>query len=57
VQAGGWEKIDPSHLVRAQGCRDALEQRAAEIQAAGLSGTFNRANRYAAIRQVLDDHA
>jgi hypothetical protein len=57
VQAGGWEKIDPSHLIRAQGCRDALEQRAAEIKAAGLSGTFNRANRYAAIRQVLDAHA
>lgn len=53
-QAGGWEKIGPEHLVRAQGCRVQLEQRAAQIRAAGLSGTFNRANRYAVIRLVLD---
>ena len=57
VQAGGWDKIPPEHLVRAKDCREQLEQRAATIQAAGINGTFNRANRYAAIRQVLDDHA
>ncbi|MEA2156339.1 MAG: hypothetical protein QOE11_2479 [Solirubrobacteraceae bacterium] len=57
VQAGGWDQITPDHLIRAKDCRVQLEQRAAQIQAAGLSGTFNRANRYAAIRQVLDDHA
>jgi hypothetical protein len=53
LQAGGWEKLDPSHLVRATGCRASLEARAAEIKQAGLSGTFNRANRYAAIHDVL----
>jgi hypothetical protein len=53
LEAGGWEKLDPSHLVRATGCRTGLEQRAAEIKTAGLTGTFNRANRYAAIREVL----
>jgi hypothetical protein len=53
-QAGGWEKIEPEHLRRAHGCRVLLEARAAQILAAGLSGTFNRANRYAVIRQVLD---
>lgn len=57
VQAGGWEKLPPEHLVRAQGCREALEQRAATIKAAGINGTFNRANRYKAIRQVLDTRA
>jgi hypothetical protein len=54
VQAGGWDKIEPEHLVRAKDCRAQLEARASQIQAAGLSGTFNRANRYAAMRQVLD---
>jgi hypothetical protein len=53
-QAGGWAKIGPEHLTRAQGCRVQLEERAATILAAGLSGTFNRANRYIVIRQVLD---
>jgi SGNH domain (fused to AT3 domains) len=53
VGAGGWDKIDASHLVRATECRRGLEQRAAEIKAAGLTGTFNRANRYAAIQEVL----
>jgi len=57
VQAGGWERIGPEHLARAKDCRVQLEARTAQIKAAGLSGTFNRANRYAAIRQVLDDHA
>jgi hypothetical protein len=57
VQAGGWDKIDASHLVHAKECRVGLEQRAQEIKAAGLTGTFNRANRYAAIREVLDGHA
>ena len=57
LQAGGWDKIPPEHLVRAQGCRDALEQRAATIKAAGINGTFNRANRYKAIRRVLDAKA
>ncbi len=56
VEAGGWEKLDPSHLVRAKDCRVQLEQRAAEITKAGINGTFNRANRYAAIRAVLDEH-
>ena len=55
LQSGGWEKIAPEHLVRAQGCRTQLEQRAAQIKASGLTGTFNRANRYKAIQQVLDD--
>lgn len=54
LQAGGWDKIGPEHLVRAKDCRAQLEQRAIEIQAAGLTGTFNRANRYAAMRAVLD---
>ncbi|HEV7884447.1 MAG TPA: SGNH hydrolase domain-containing protein [Solirubrobacteraceae bacterium] len=54
AQAGGWEKVGPEHLGRAQTCRIQLEMRAAQIRAAGLSGRFNRANRYAAIRQVLD---
>lgn len=54
VQAGRWDKLGPEHLARAKDCRVQLEQRAAQILAAGLSGTFNRANRYAAIRQVLD---
>jgi hypothetical protein len=53
-QAGGWQKIGPEHLSRAQTCRIQLEARASQIRAAGLSGRFNRANRYAAIRQVLD---
>jgi hypothetical protein len=53
LQAGGWDKIEAAHLVRATGCRQGLEQRAAEIKKAGLNGTFNRANRYAAIREVL----
>ncbi|HEY0346101.1 MAG TPA: SGNH hydrolase domain-containing protein [Solirubrobacteraceae bacterium] len=53
-QAGGWERLAPEHLARAQDCRAQLEARAEEIRAAGLSGTFNRANRYAVIRQVLD---
>jgi hypothetical protein len=57
LAAGGWEKLEPEHLVRAKECRVGLEQRAEEIKKAGLSGTFNRANRYAAIREVLDDHA
>jgi hypothetical protein len=57
VSAGGWDKIPAEHLVRAQGCRDALEQRAATIKAAGINGTFNRANRYKAIRRVLDASA
>jgi hypothetical protein len=54
VGLGGWHRLDPSHLARAQGCRTGLEQRAAEIKQAGLTGTFNRANRYAAIREVLN---
>jgi hypothetical protein len=53
VQSGGWEKVDADHLVRAKDCRAGLEARAAEIKTAGLTGTFNRANRYAAIRDVL----
>lgn len=53
-QAGGWDRIEPEHLVRAEECRTQLEQRAAQIKAAGLTGTFNRANRYAAIQQVLN---
>jgi hypothetical protein len=53
-QAGGWEGIGPEHLRRAQDCRLQLEARAEQIRAAGLSGTFNRANRYVVIRQVLD---
>ncbi|MEA2130168.1 MAG: hypothetical protein QOJ85_3059, partial [Solirubrobacteraceae bacterium] len=53
-QAGGWQKIGPEHLSRAQTCRIQLEARASQIRTAGLSGRFNRANRYAAIRQVLD---
>jgi hypothetical protein len=54
VQAGGWAKVGSEHLVRANDCRAQLEQRATQILAAGLSGTFNRTNRYAAIQQVLD---
>jgi SGNH domain (fused to AT3 domains) len=54
TKAGGWEKLPSEHLRRAQGCRVLLEQRAAQILAAGLSGTFNRANRYAVIRRVLN---
>ncbi|HUR84716.1 MAG TPA: SGNH hydrolase domain-containing protein [Solirubrobacteraceae bacterium] len=57
LQAGGWDKIAPEHLVRAQGCRTQLEQRAAQLKATGLTGTFNRANRYKAIQQVLNDVA
>jgi hypothetical protein len=53
LQAGGWDKLEASHLIRATGCRQGLEQRATEIKQAGLTGTFNRANRYAAIREVL----
>jgi hypothetical protein len=53
-QAGGWERVAPEHLGRAQTCRIQLEARATQIRAAGLSGRFNRANRYAVIRQVLD---
>jgi hypothetical protein len=53
-QAGGWERLGPEHLGRAQTCRIQLEVRAAQIRAAGLSGRFNRKNRYAVIRQVLD---
>jgi hypothetical protein len=53
-QAGGWEKIASEHLRRAQGCRALLEQRSAQIFAAGLTGTFNRANRYTVIRRVLN---
>jgi hypothetical protein len=57
LSAGGWGRIEPEHLARAQGCRTQLEQRAAAIKAAGITGTFNRAHRYAAIRAVLDGHA
>jgi hypothetical protein len=57
VGVGGWERLGPEHLARAKECRVGLEQRAAEIKQAGLSGTFNRANRYAAIREVLDNRA
>jgi hypothetical protein len=53
LQSGGWEKVEAAHLVRAKECRVGLEQRAAEIKKAGLNGTFNRNNRYAAIREVL----
>jgi hypothetical protein len=53
-QAGGWERIGPEHLSRAQTCRIQLEARSAQIRTAGLSGRFNRANRYAAIQRVLD---
>jgi hypothetical protein len=53
-QAGGWSNIDGGHLVRAKECRAWLEERAQQIKAAGLTGTFNRANRYAAIRRLLD---
>jgi hypothetical protein len=53
-QAGGWERIGPEHLGRAQTCRIQLDARAAQIRAAGLSGRFNRANRYAVIQRVLD---
>ncbi|MEA2151015.1 MAG: hypothetical protein QOD69_2845 [Solirubrobacteraceae bacterium] len=57
LTAGGWGKVDPEHLAHAQDCRAQLEQRAAAIKAAGITGTFNRANRYAVIRKVLDRHA
>ena len=57
LQSGGWEKAGPEHLARAQECRTGLEQRAAQIKAAGIDGTFNRANRYTAIRQVLNNLA
>ena len=53
-QAGGWDRVEPEHLSRAQDCRVQLEVRAEQIRAAGLDGTFNRANRYAVIRQALD---
>jgi hypothetical protein len=53
-RAGGWDKIASEYLRRAQGCRLLLEQRAAQILASGLSGTFNRRNRYAVIRRVLN---
>jgi len=53
-QAGGWAKVGSEHLVRAMNCRAQLEQRVAQILAAGLSGTFNRTNRYTAIQRVLD---
>lgn len=54
LQAGGWDKVGADHLARAEECRGQLEQRAAQIKAAGLSGTFNRANRHATIRRVLE---
>jgi hypothetical protein len=53
LQAGGWDKVGADHLAHAEGCRGELEQRAAQIKAAGVNGTFNRANRYATIRRVL----
>ncbi len=53
-QAGGWGNVPAEHLVRANECRAWLEQREAQIKAAGLSGKFNRANRYAVIGRVLD---
>jgi hypothetical protein len=56
LQAGGWDKLGAEHLVRAKDCRAQLEQRATEILAAGLSKTFNRAKRYAAMRVILDGH-
>jgi hypothetical protein len=55
VRSGGWAEVGADHLARAKDCRAQLEQRAAQILAAGLSGTFNRAGRYAVIREVLDD--
>ncbi len=57
LQAGGWENIEAAHLARAKECRAGLEARAAEIKTAGLNGTFNRANRYEAIREVLRGNA
>jgi hypothetical protein len=54
LDAGGWSNVAAEHLARAKECRAWLEERAAQIKAAGLTGTFNRANRYAMIRQVLD---
>jgi hypothetical protein len=57
LQVGGWDKLEAEHLVRAKDCRTQLEQRAAQIKAAGINGTFNRAHRYAAIQQVLSGHA
>ena len=53
-RAGGWDKIAAEYLRRAQACRVLLEQRAAQIFASGLSGTFNRRNRYTVIRRILN---
>jgi hypothetical protein len=53
LQIGGWGKLGGDHLARATSCRRQLVERAAQIKAAGIDGTFNRANRYAAIRRVL----
>gem|GEM_PF-3822008 len=53
-QAGGFQSVPPENLERANACRAMLEQRAAEIEAAGLTGERNRKNRHALIVAVLD---
>jgi hypothetical protein len=53
-QAGGFQNVPPENLERANGCRAMLEQRAAELEAAGLTGVRNRKNRHALILAVLD---
>lgn len=51
--AGGFENVAPEQRERATACRAALEQRLAELEAAGLTGERNRAGRHKLILRVL----
>jgi hypothetical protein len=53
LAAGGWTNVGSEDAQRAGGCRMLLAQRASELQALGLTGERNRANRYAVILAVL----
>lgn len=52
--AGGFENVSPERRERAMACRAALEQRVAELEAAGLTGERNRAGRHKLILRVLN---
>jgi hypothetical protein len=53
LAAGGWTNVGSEDAQRAGGCRMLLAQRASELQALGLTGERNRADRYAVILAVL----
>ncbi|MGH2899099.1 MAG: SGNH hydrolase domain-containing protein, partial [Solirubrobacteraceae bacterium] len=53
-QAGGFQNVAPERRERADACRVMLEQRTAQLRAAGLTGERNRRNRHALILAVLE---